>query len=60
MGAAYLAGLETGFWKDEADIIENWAQGKVFSPAMPIEKRASLLDGWEKAVKGCIEWGKQV
>lgn len=54
LGAAYLAGLATGFWKDRKDIKKNWAKDKVFSPAMDKKKRQVLLSGWEKAVKASI------
>jgi glycerol kinase len=50
LGAAYLAGLATGYWKDKAEIRENWQQGMCFAPSMDEEKRRSLLKGWKKAV----------
>lgn len=50
LGAAYLAGLATGYWKDKAEIRENWQQGIRFAPSMDEEKRRSLLKGWKKAV----------
>ena len=50
LGAAYLAGLATGYWKDKAEIRENWQQGMCFAPSMEEEKRRSLLKGWKKAV----------
>jgi len=58
LGAAYLAGLETGYWSSEEDIVDNWSLGKVYIPEMPENKRAELLEGWEKAVKSCIRWAK--
>ena len=50
LGAAYLAGLATGYWKDKAEIRENWQQGMCFAPSMDEEKRRSLRKGWKKAV----------
>lgn len=50
LGAAYLAGLATGYWKDKAEIKENWQNGRSFMPSMEDEKRKSLLNGWKKAV----------
>lgn len=50
LGAAYLAGLATGYWKDEAEIRENWKLSASFNPAMEEEKRNKLLKGWHKAV----------
>lgn len=50
LGAAYLAGLCIGYWKDEADIEANRAVERVFTPTMPEEKRDKLLLGWQKAV----------
>ncbi|MGN1147302.1 MAG: FGGY family carbohydrate kinase, partial [Lachnospiraceae bacterium] len=58
LGAAYLAGLATGYWKDRAEIKENWLLGKTFTPAMEAEKRAALLKGWKKAVKCALVWAE--
>ena len=51
LGAAYLAGLATGYWKDQEEIRENWQEGRRFSPAMEEEKRKGLLRGWRRAVE---------
>ena len=59
LGAAYLAGLATGYWKDRAEICANWRLGKVFDPAMPEETRAALLKGWQKAVKCALLWAEE-
>ncbi len=59
LGAAYLAGLATGYWKDRAEICANWQLGKVFDPAMPEETRAALLKGWQKAVKCALLWAEE-
>ena len=50
LGAAYLAGLACGFWKDEGEIRATASGYGVFSPNMPGSTRAKLLSGWEKAV----------
>ena len=56
LGAAYLAGLAVGYWKDKAEIRENWQIGTVFKPDMEEEKREKLLKGWKKAVKCALCW----
>ena len=50
LGAAYLAGLATGYYKSKEEIRENWQLGKVFTPSMGAEGREKLLKGWEQAV----------
>ncbi len=54
LGAAYLAGLAVGYWKDREDIACNWAVSKTFKPGMAEEKRAALLQGWHEAVKSTM------
>ncbi|MCM1192935.1 MAG: glycerol kinase GlpK [Butyrivibrio sp.] len=56
LGAAYLAGLAVGYWKDKKEIEENWQIGRVFEAGMEAEKREKLLKGWEKAVKCALVW----
>ncbi|MFN0034485.1 MAG: glycerol kinase GlpK [Saprospiraceae bacterium] len=51
LGAAYLAGLAVGYWKDRADIAQNWQLERSFSPAMPKEDADRLYRGWQKAVE---------
>ena len=51
LGAAYLAGLAVGYWKDKKEIRENWSLDACFSSCMEPEKRSRLLKGWRKAVK---------
>ncbi len=58
LGAAYLAGLAVGYWKDKEEIKENWKQEKVFEPAIEEEKRRSLLAGWERAVRCALAWAE--
>ncbi len=52
-GAAFLAGLETGFWKDEEDIKNIWSVGKEFLPEMEEERRYALYQQWKRAVNSC-------
>ncbi len=50
LGAAYLAGLATGYWKNTDEIVQNWQIDKVFNPKMDEEKRENGLAGWKRAV----------
>ena len=56
LGAAYLAGLATGFWRDQAEIASHWALDREFTPAMPAAERDRLYAGWRKAVSRVREW----
>ena len=58
LGAAYLAGLATGYWKNQNDVLENWQIDKTFVPAMEDFQRQALLSGWKKAVERAIGWAK--
>ena len=58
MGAAYLAGLAVGYWKDKEDVIQNWAIDRTFSPMISEEKRDDKVKGWNKAVKRSFDWAK--
>lgn len=58
LGAAYLAGLATGYWKSQEDIIENWQIDRDFEPTMDDVKRTELLKGWKKAVECVRGWAK--
>ena len=50
LGAAYLAGLATGFWSSRAEIAEQWAVDRRFTPQMPTDQREALYAGWQQAV----------
>lgn len=50
LGAAYLAGLATGFWDSPTEVERNWRMKREFRPEMSAEKREHLLSQWEKAV----------
>jgi glycerol kinase len=58
LGAAYLAGLATGYWKDKKEIKENWALSKTFLPQMKQDNREALIRGWKKAVKQSFQWAE--
>jgi glycerol kinase len=56
MGAAFLAGLAVGYWKDTEDVKQSWALGHSFVPRMPEIERQELLSGWKRAVDAAIAW----
>jgi glycerol kinase len=56
LGAAYAAGLATGFWKGEADLRKNWAVDKEWQPVMTEPAREKLFKGWLKAVERTFDW----
>ena len=58
MGAAYLAGLGVGYWKDLDDIRKNWAVDREFDPAISEEETAAKVKGWKKAVACAKFWAE--
>lgn len=58
LGAAYLAGLAVGYWKDKKDIVKNWQIDNCFESKIDEEKRAELLKGWKRAVRCALAWGE--
>lgn len=58
LGAAYLAGLATGYWESKEDVIENWQVDRTFEPLMAESRRSELLAGWKKAVCRVRDWAK--
>ena len=58
LGAAYLAGLATGYWKDIEDIRSKLNVDSVFSPMMDKEGREYRLDGWHDAVNRTMGWNR--
>ncbi len=58
-GAAYLAGLAVGYWKDKEEIKENWKLDRVFDPNMEDEVRNKKISGWKKAVNRSLSWDKE-
>ncbi|MDI6600779.1 MAG: glycerol kinase GlpK [Thermoanaerobacteraceae bacterium] len=59
LGAAYLAGLATGFWKDKDEIAANWNVDRQFKPSMDEEKKEKLYKGWKKAVERSLNWAEE-
>ena len=58
MGAAYLAGLAVGYWKNKEDVIRNWASDKVFGPKITRVERDKKVRGWKKAVRCAYDWAR--
>ncbi|MFN8418639.1 MAG: glycerol kinase GlpK [Anaerolineae bacterium] len=56
LGAAYLAGLATGFWKSTAEIAAQWQVARSFEPQMSMDQRTTLYRGWQKAVERSRSW----
>jgi glycerol kinase len=56
LGAAYLAGLAVGYWKDAADVGRNWALDREFTPAMSPAERDRRYRSWQKAVERSRDW----
>jgi glycerol kinase len=56
LGAAYAAGLATGFWASEDDIRNNWAEDKRWEPQMDSAKRDEYYKYWKKAVTRTFDW----
>lgn len=56
LGAAYLAGLATGYWKSTDEIKANWNLGRRFTASMSEDDRKVRLAGWKKAVRCALDW----
>jgi glycerol kinase len=56
LGAAYAAGLATGFWSKLEDLRANWGKDREWSPAMDAGRREKLYAGWKKAVERTLNW----
>ena len=56
LGAAYLAGLATGVWRDLNDIKGQWTLDKLYEPQMEAARARELVDGWHKAVERARGW----
>ena len=59
LGAAYLAGLAVGFWKDLDELHDKARVERTFTPDNDEEKRERRYKGWKKAVKRSLEWAKE-
>ena len=58
LGAAYLAGLAVGFWRDDAQIASLWARDRVFEPTLAREAAAQRLHDWRRAVERSRGWAQ--
>ena len=58
LGAAYLAGLATGFWSSQAEIARQWRLERSFEPSMSADQRESLYSGWLRAVERARHWAE--
>lgn len=58
LGAAYLAGLAVGYWRNVTEIQQQWQVDKTFMPAMAAEERTELINGWQRAVRAAIAWAE--
>ncbi len=56
LGAAYAAGLATGFWKDLGQLRSNWKADKTWEPRWTEDQRESTYRGWKKAVERTLDW----
>ena len=58
LGAAYLAGLAVGYWKNMEEIQQQWLMEKTFVSSMNDGERNNLSEGWKKAVEAAMSWTK--
>jgi glycerol kinase len=58
LGAAYLAGLGVGLWRDPGALRELWQLDRAFQPAMPAARREALYAGWQRAVARARDWAR--
>jgi len=56
LGAAYLAGLAVGFWKNQEEIAGQWSVEKTFEPQRPADEMEKLRVGWDKALDRARDW----
>jgi len=59
LGAAYLAGLAVGYWKDKEEIKANWQLAKQFTASFDAETRTQKMNGWHKAAKRSFDWARE-
>lgn len=59
LGAAFLAGLAVGFWRDLDEIRRYYAADRTFLPTISEQERAERLDGWKRAVRCACSWAEQ-
>ncbi|HEX7364611.1 MAG TPA: glycerol kinase GlpK [Dehalococcoidia bacterium] len=58
LGAAYLAGLAVGMWKDTDQLARMWKPARTFEPKMPADQRETLYAGWKRAVERARGWAE--
>lgn len=58
MGAAYLAGLAVGYWKNQEDVVINQQIEKTFEPSISENERSARIKAWKKAVSRSFSWAK--
>ncbi len=58
LGAAYAAGLATGFWRDTTELRANWSESKRWEPTWSEDRRAAGYAGWKKAVTRTFDWAE--
>ncbi|PFG42081.1 glycerol kinase [Isoptericola jiangsuensis] len=56
LGAAYAAGIAVGFWSGTQDVVDNWVEGKRWSPSMAEDERERQYRLWKKAVTKTFDW----
>mgnify|MGYP005787492543 CR=1 FL=1 len=56
LGAAYLAGLAVGYWKNRDEIRDNWQKDRSFYAGIPEDRRRKLVRGWKRAVQCALYW----
>ena len=59
MGAAYLAGLAVGYWRDQEEVRANWSIDRTFEPEITVEEQEKRMKGWKKAVRYSFNWAKE-
>ena len=56
LGAAYAAGLATGYWSNLDDLRQNWGVDRTWEPRMPAAQRDELYRNWKRAVERSFAW----
>ena len=59
MGAAYLAGLAVGVWRDPEEVLQNWEIDRIFQPEITAEERQRRIAGWNRAVQCSRNWARE-
>ena len=59
LGAAYLAGIAVGFWKDKDEVKKFWHKSDEFEPKLDADKVNKYYNGWQKAVKRSLKWEEE-